>query len=408
MTIIRSYKVISVVIFSAIMVVMCNREAIFGKKKTDKDYPLVKKLIPLPGRPMAMALSPDGLQLAVLHSEGLSLVNLSSQSSVATVPAHPNSVLPELFFANGGSELYFTNQEDRIDRLNLENSTPEVWITSAKEAVGRGEISGLALSPSGHFAAVGVKGVDQVIVLELARRLEVLRISGVKSPNGLVFSRDGRELWIGQKCQETQPGNPKSSTLDNRESNCPQGAGLVSVYDLEHQMLKARIQVDNFSGRLYLSRDGARIFIAGTDGLTITTINVVTREIAEEISLESIRRGRVSSSPVALSLDLDGKRLYAALTDVPWLAVIALGSQSSKSLKVESSKVEGMIPIPGKPQAVGLDLQGTRLLVALSDPIDWSGTSQTSAPGPGAVAVIELPSAKQWSSWLGLYLMGHS
>ena len=182
----------------------------------------------------------------------------------------------------------------------------------------------------------------------------------------------------------------------------------MSVYDLEHQMLKARIQVDNFSGRLYLSRDGARIFIAGTDGLTITTINVVTREIAEEISLESIRRGRVSSSPVALSLDLDGKRLYAALTDVPWLAVIALGSQSSKSLKVESSKVEGMIPIPGKPQAVGLDLQGTRLLVALSDPIDWSGTSQTSAPGPGAVAVIELPSAKQWSSWLGPYLKGHS
>jgi DNA-binding beta-propeller fold protein YncE len=405
----RSYKVISILIFSAIIGVVCNRGAVLGKKKADKDHPLVRELIPLPGRPMAMALSPDGAHLAVLHSEGLSLVNLSSQSLVATVPAHPNSVLPDLFFASGGSALYFTNQEDRVDRLDLGKVAPEAWISvAAKGAVGRGEITGLALSPSGHSVAVGVRRADRVIVLDLARRVEVLQISGVMLPYGLIFSRDGRELWIGQECQEAQPGNPTSSAHEKGENSCPPGGGFVSVYDLEHQTLKTRIMVDSFSGRLNLSRDGSRLFIAGTDGLTITTINVMTREVAEEISLEPIRKGRISPSLVALSLDLDGKRLYVALTDVPWIAVIGLGSQSSKSLKVESSKVEGLIPVPGKPQALGIDLQGTRLLVALSDPIDWSGALSTPAHGPGAVALIELPTAKQWSSWLASYLKSHS
>jgi hypothetical protein len=271
-----------------------------------------------------------------------------------------------------------------------------------------GGISGLALSPNEHFVAVGVREADQIMVLDLALRLEVLQISGVKSPYGLVFSRDGRELWVGQECREAQPGNPPSSALDKGESSCPHGAGFVSVFDLEHQTLKTRIKVGSLSGRLCLSKDGSRLFIAGTDGLNITTINVVTEEVAEEISLQPIRRGRISPSPVALSLDLDGKRLYAALTDVPWIAVIALGSQSSKSLMVGSSKVEGLIPVPGKPQAVGLDLQGTRLLVALSEPVNWFGAQPTAVQGPGAVAMIELPTAKQWSTWLESYLKSHS
>ncbi len=410
MTITRSYKTLSILIFSGIMVVVCSRGAVLGKKKADKDHPLVRELISLPGRPMAMALSPDGTRLAVLHSEGLSLVNLSSQSLISSFPTHLNGVLPELFFASGGSVLYFANQKDRVDRLDLgkDAQTPETWISVAKGAVGSGGISGLALSPSERYIAVGVRRADQVMVFDLARRLEVLQISGVKSPYGLVFSRDERELWVGQVCQEAQPGDPPSSPLDKGESSCPHGAGFVSVFDLEHQKLKTKIEVSSLSGRFCLSKDGSRLFIAGTDGLKITTINVVTEEVAEEISLQPVRRGRISPSPVALSLDLDGKRLYAALTDVPWIAVIALGSQSSKSLKVESSKVEGLIPVPGKPQAVGLDLQGTRLLVALSEPVDWSGAQPTAMQGSGAVALIELPTAKQWSSWLESYLKSHS
>ena len=131
-------------------------------------------------------------------------------------------------------------------------------------------------------------------------------------------------------------------------------------------------------------------------------------EVAEEISLQPLLRGRSQQSSVVLSLDPDGKRLYTALTDLPWIAVIALGSQSSRSLKIEPSKVEGLIPVPGKPQAVGLDPQGTRLLVALTEPVDWQGDQRILAQGSGAVAVIELPAAKEWESWLNSYLTGHS
>ena len=397
-------------ILSAILVVLGSHEDVMGRKKSDKDHPLIRAIISLPGRPSVMALSPDGMQLAVLHSEGLSLVNLNSQSVALSFPVPSRSILPNLFFADEGSTLYFTNQENQIDRLDLgkNSSSPETWISLAGGKTGGGGIRGMALSSSEHFVAIGVARVDEVVVLDLARKLAVRQIPGVKSPLGIVFSKDGRELLVGQQCQEVRPENPPSSLLDKKESDCLDGTGYVSVIDLEQQTLKTEIEVGNHSGRFCISRDGSRLFIPGKDGKEITAINVVTEEVAEEISLQSVRRGQASALPVTLSLDLDGKRLFAAMTDTPWIAVIALGSQSSKSLNVESSKLEGLIPVPGKPQAVALDLKGTKLLVALNEPVDWREAQPATVQGPGAVAVIELPKAKEWAMWLESYLKGSS
>jgi DNA-binding beta-propeller fold protein YncE len=107
--------------------------------------------------------------------------------------------------------------------------------------------------------------------------------------------------------------------------------------------------------------------------------------------------------PVSICLAPDGKRLFAAIADASWITIVALGSPSSKSLKSEPSKVEGLIPVPGKPQALVFDHDGARLLVALSEPADWSGPQPSAIQSPGAVAIIDLPTAKQWSTWLDSY-----
>ena len=403
-------KVLLVVFFGGIVAVLCASESILARKKGEKNYPLVRKMIPLPGRPAAMALSHDGKRLAVLHAEGLSLVDVGSQSLTKSFSSHPTSTLPDLFFTGDGLILYLSSQQDQVGRLDLaeDSQSPETWISLKEGRAPNGGISGIALSPNQRFLAVGLCQANQVIIYDLAKRLEVAAYSGLKSPYGLVFSRDGRELLVGQQCQRGKTGNRAPSSAENKEEPCAEGTGFVSLIDLEHKSLKAQVEIRSHTGRLCLNKDGSRLYMASTDGSSVTTINVVTGEVAEEISLQLIRKGQTSSAPATLSLDLDGKRLYAAMTDMPWIAVISLGSQSSKSLTVEPSRIEGLIPVPGKPQALGLDLEGRRLLVALSEPVDWSEPQPTAIKSPGAVAIIEMPTAKQWSKWLQSYLESHT
>src|SRR5207249_2751679 len=113
-----------------------------------------------------------------------------------------------------------------------------------------------------------------------------------------------------------------------------------------------------------LSKDGTRLLVANANSDTITSIDTLTRQVAEEISVKVDSKLPLGAAPNALALDADGKKLYAALGGNNAVAVIALGSGSAKSLKASESKLEGVIPTGWYPGALLLDPEGKKLLVA--------------------------------------------
>jgi DNA-binding beta-propeller fold protein YncE len=382
-------------------------ERTFAKKKTGKDYPVIRKMILLPGRPAVMALSPDGRRLAVLHPEGLSLVNLESQSISETAPVPLKSDFPDMLFSPAGAELYFSNHESEVLRFHVAAGAAgqklETLISFREQPPEKSGIGGLALSPNGRYLVIAMRRANQLKIFDLFQPIKVVDTLGVESPHGVLFSGDGLELFVGQPCMEGKPLTSSSSTAASEKQPSINKDGFVSIIDLKQGKVRQQIAVGSHTGRLCLSKDRTRLFVVGSEGNSVTCVNVDTEELAEVIPLDSVRGSRSVMVPVSICLAPDGKRLFAAIADASWITIVALGSPSSKSLKSEPSKVEGLIPVPGKPQALVFDHDGARLLVALSEPADWSGPQPSAIQSPGAVAIIDLPTAKQWSTWLDSY-----
>jgi DNA-binding beta-propeller fold protein YncE len=408
----KSSKLLLVGAIAVSLAICWKGEHAFAKKKSGKNYPVIRKVILLPGRPTAMAMSPDNRRLAVLHPEGLSLVDLESQSISKTTPAPFKSDFPDVLFNPEGAELYFSNHDTEILRLlvaaGASDQKLEPLISFREQRSEKPGIGGLALSPNGRYLVMAMSRANQLKVFDLFQPIKVVLTLRIESPQGVLFSRDGLELFVGQPCIEGKPLISSTSTAVGDKQPCADKDGFVSIIDLKQGKLREQISVGSHTGRLCLSKDGTRLFVAGSEGNSVTCVNVETEELAEVISLESIRGSRSAMTPVSVCLAPDGKRLFAAIADASLIAIVALGSPSAKSLKSEPSKVEGLIPVPGKPQALAFDRDGTKLLVALNEPVDWSAPQPSAFQSLGAVAIIDLPTVKEWSSWLEAYRKSHS
>ena len=115
---------------------------------------------------------------------------------------------------------------------------------------------------------------------------------------------------------------------------------------------------------------------------TVSVIDTLQEEVVEEISVKVDEHEPLRSAPNALALGSDGKRLYVALAGNSAIAVVSLGSTSSKSLKKTLSQQEGLIPTPnqGAMRARGRILQWITRLPSMPGPM-WRAY-------PGCLACI--------------------
>jgi YVTN family beta-propeller protein len=260
---------------------------------------------------LGMAWSPDGKTLYV--SGG----NANGQKKIGP------SLAPVYEFSYNAGKL----SDEPTGKLDETIDKSKVWW------------SGLAYHPKKNLLYAANRGTNgepsNVVVFDTKTRLLVTRIPVDVNPYELVFTPDGKTLFVS-----------------NWASN------NVSVIDTEENRVVRTIDVGANPNDMKLSNDG-RLFVACSNDNTIHVIDTKTRRKIEVLSTTITQQSPEGSTPDALVIDQARHLLYVANADNNDIAVVNIADS-------KHSEVLGFIPTGWYPSALALSRDGNELFIGTS------------------------------------------
>jgi len=334
--------------------------------------------IAMPGRPMALALSPDGSRMLVSGqgiAQSLAFVDVAGGRTLQRLRFdRPRSLSGAAVFSADGRRAYVGGGGSSV-----------VW----RYAVGRDrlvELRPLRLGP-------------------IVERNEIARGLTVPYPAGLAISRDGGSLYVadelgdavhaidiasGRSRRIAAGDGPLAVVLhpDGRRAYVARSAGRsVGVLDLVRRRPSRAIGVGAHPTALALDPAAGELYVANADADSISVIDIRRQRVLRTIGLTSGAAAARGRSPIALALDRERRRLYIAAAGDNAVDVVALAAPGSR----RGDRVLGVIPTGAYPSALALERGGRRLLVANAKGTLDSGSGEPDALG--TVSRVTLPTA---------------
>ncbi|MDQ3814502.1 MAG: beta-propeller fold lactonase family protein [Armatimonadota bacterium] len=339
-------------------------------------------------RPKDMALSPDGVTLAVLaQNQVLLFTPQGALKAKLPVKAGPLGLawMPDsrtLFASGDNGQIYrvaISSDTAQGETWKLEGSFPAVdpsrgvGVFNAVDASafpsapsarplatlkGNPQVAGLAVAPDGKrlYAALGISNAVSVLDLPGYKTLAVVP-TGI-APYRLTLAADGKTLFVanrgGQAPKEGEASAPSAGTpvrIDPRTDAAWRGS--LSIIDTE-KFSTTEIEAGRQPADLKLSADGRTLYVANADEDTVSFFDVPTRRVHRLISLRPPLDPGFGQISTGLTLSSDGKLLYVACGGGNAVAVIA----------VPEARVMAYLPMGWFPIAVAE--RGGRLFVASS------------------------------------------
>jgi YVTN family beta-propeller protein len=347
---------------------------------------------------LKLVSAPDGRAVMALHSgfnpHGLVVIDPKSQEAAQRIALKSAwlgmawSPSGKILYVSGGNAnsskgtptrapIYeFTYSDGRL------SSTPTGQLD---ESIDLKKIywAGLAYHPKKDLLYAANRGTNEqpsdVVVFDTRTRQLITRIPVEVNPYELVFTPDGRTLFVS-----------------NWASNS------VSVIDTTTNKVTGMIPVGSNPNDMKLSADG-RLFVACSNDNTIYVIDIRTRQVIERISTTLYPRAPEGSTPDALEIDQTRKLLYVANADNNAIGVIQISDR-------EHSNVLGFIPSGWYPSALTLTEGGRKLYIGNSKGensySDIYGPGSPLPPGPagrgsvkslqkGSVEILDVSSLRQ-------------
>jgi YVTN family beta-propeller protein len=370
------------------------------------------KHIKLPGDlPMKMAVTADGTQLLVntagFHDHSLSVIDLRTQKIAATLDVIKtwdgmafDPASGTVFLSGGGPGK--RNFGDLLKGMDLnEEMKASIGkpILRARYADGKLSpmqalsiegltekdrfISGVTLGPDGALYALNIQ-TDTIYRLSGAEFATQTSAKTGYRPYGALFSPDGKTLAV---------------------SNW--GDKSVSLFDPATLRETARIVVGSHPNEMAWAKDG-RLFVANSGSNDVSVITGA--QVAETIRTSLDPKAPVGSTPDALALSPDGRRLYVANADNNNVAVIDISNR-------KESRVLGFIPTGWYPTALAISPDGKQLYVGTGKGMGFRNNYpaethfERTAPNPktpydyigavltGHVSIVDVPDAKQLAAY---------
>jgi len=364
-------------------------------------------LIPLPGdMPLKMLFSPDGKYLVVntggWHDHSVNLIDPATSKLVQSVDVDKNWA--GLCFDASGRTLYVSaGQGDTPEYLDqaIKSGASARRVAAFQETVMRlgyeggkltqktalpipaldGKerfIAGLASGPGGSLYLLEIEG-DTVYKLRGDPAILETSVKVGYHPYACVLSPDGKTLAV---------------------SNW--GGKSVSLLSADTLKETARVPIGSHPNEIVWGKDG-RLFVAnsGSNSVSVIRSGRVTETIKTSLSPTDL----VGSTPDALALSPDGKRLYVANADNNDVAVIDTSN-------TQESRVLGFIPTGWYPTALAIAPDGRTLYVGTgkglgsraNSPVRSTDDKTRSVGGTkfdyiggvlsGTVSAVRLPDAK--------------
>jgi YVTN family beta-propeller protein len=344
--------------------------------------------ITFPGRPVDIALSPDGRLLGVLNRNEVLTIDSESGKVIDTAKITGSSY-KGIAFAPDGKRLYASiipsSRSSRGDEAVMsfpvdeegEFGTPQaISMKTEGEAAAAGTShapSGVVITPDGTRMYVAINMENTVGEIDLAAGKVVRRIPVGNAPYDVALV--GEKLYVsnmaGRLPKQGDSTGPSGRSPEVRvDKRNIANDGSVSVVDLKTNKSINEIPVGRYAAGLAVSPDKKFVAVACANNDTVSVIDTKTDKVVETISTRPAGDLPFGSSPNALAFSSNGKWLYVCNGANNAVAFIEFLPGKSRLL--------GCVPTGWYPGAVISDAKRNRLIVANvkgigSRSTDWEG-----------------------------------
>ncbi len=306
------------------------------------------------GRPVDLALAPDGRTLFIKNMTSLLVVDVSSWRLLATL-AYPGggASLHGIAVSPDGTHVYVTGAGNELYQWNV--STNQAVTFSQTITLPNGsDPCGIALSADGATAYVCLSIANSLAVVNLNKGTSHQINVGI-APWDVVLSPNGSSAYVSDWGGRTPVvGDPTATSvgssvvIDNRGVGA---SGVVSFVDLSGNGAElAQVATGLHPSDLALSPDGNTLYVANANSDTVTVINTQTRAVQETFLVRPDPTFPFGSGTDGLALSKDGKTLFVANAGNNAIALIELpNTQHTNSL------LQGFVPADWFPGAVVAD-----------------------------------------------------
>ena len=382
------------------------------------------------GRPIDMALRPDGRIVALLLPDSILLFDLRKNEFLPqSVPGQHGfgglawspdgrtlyaggrtagrrgrgretaSILVTTFNANGEPE----NEEPIVLPFNS-RIRPN---GNAREA----SVGGLALSPDGKTLYAALFNNCTLAVIDLSSydpasgSAKICEVPTGSSPERVVVSPRGDRIYVsnrGGKVPETGDTEDRTDPVVVDPASYRAATGTVSIVDAaravsdpEHAVLST-VRVGLQPAALALSQDARRLFVANANNDSVSVVATGSAKVVETIPTSPAPGRLAESSPNGLAVSPNGRKLFVTLAGDNCVEELDLDAAAGGV--APQTKIAGLIPTGWFPLGVALDPQARRLLVINNKGIGSLGGDRarprhkgpnTPEAGPGGVVTKE-------------------
>jgi len=306
------------------------------------------------GRPVDLALSPDGSTIFVKNMKNLLVVDAASWALSQTLnyPASGAS-LHGIAVSRDGAHVYVTGSGQELYEWQIADKGRVSFSRTISLPTGS-DPCGLALSADGTKAYVCLSIKNALAVVSLATGAVSQQIPVGIAPWAVVLSPDGNTAYVSDWGGRFPVGDDLTATSAGTavvvDARGVAASGVVSFVNLATGLELTQAPTGLHPSDLALSHDGNTLFVANANSDTVSVIDTRTKAVRETILIRPDPTLPFGSEPDGLALSADGRNLFVACAGNNAVAVVRLARAGR-----HNSLVEGFFPTDWFPGAVVVD-----------------------------------------------------
>lgn len=345
------------------------------------------------GRPIDLALLPDGSTLAVVDRLHLRLIDTETGELTYSVAGDGGHSVHGIAVSRDGRRLYTSSVKGHV----------QLWERDAEGELTRGEVYAV---PGGVSAGVALSADEQTLYVAGSKgnTLVAIDLTGAAEPRSVdvgvapfaVLRAAGKlyvSNWGGPRPGPGDRTSPSSGTPVTVDERTVPTRGSLHVIDEATLAVRGEVEVGLLPSGLAANAGGSRVYVANANSDTVTAVDTATDTVAETIAVRPDERLMFGSSSNALALSPDGSRLYVCNGTNNAVAVVELSGAARGGDGPAASRLLGFIPTGWYPGAVVVSPDGGRLYVANTKGVGSLAQAErhNSHHHQGSVSLIDTP-----------------
>ncbi len=382
----------------------------------------VGKQLQFDGRPVDMALSPNGKTLALLLPTGIRLVNVADGSFIGQLNKARHN-FAGVAWSHDGSLLYSSSEARGangkmegaigVDKVQADGALVPLKPIPIPLKVGiqpdiRAKNSGtcgMVMSPDGKSLYVSLFENAAVACVNLSTydattgSATYTEVPVGSSPDALAISPDGRMLYAADRGgRRPRPGDTEDlgDPVVVNPATYKANTGEVTVIDTAKaasqpgRAVRAEISVGLQPTAMVVSPSGSRLYVACSNSDELDVIDTANYRIVDKVDTSPAPFRLGDSSPNGLAITHDGSRLFVSLGGDNAVAEYRLSENDGGSAATTTRL--GLIPTAWFPVDVCLANHDTTLCIANSKGYGSLGSLYHFHPDPyGATSPAQGP-----------------